>query len=424
MANPLQQAQAALEDAGFHPPLAAVLVAAGGMLLLLLLAVIVERLTRALGRAISTATTKRLAESANVTLWRDALKRHLVINRSSHIVGTLLVYVLTPWVLHAYPHVMAVVRITIEVYLVLVFVIAINATARVIGDVLALKNPAQTVPLRIAVQTVQIIVSVVGIVVAISLVTHLSVAALLSSVAGATAVFMLLFKDSILGFAAGIQIASNEMLSIGDWIEMPQYGANGTVLDVGLTTVKVQNFDKTITTIPTYSLVSQSFKNWRGMEQSGVRRIKRSLLIDMQSVRYLSSDEITDLRDIRYLQSYFTSQLKEIEQYNDQFAGEERRPPNARGLTNLGLFRVYIEHYLQGHPLIDGNLLVLIRHLEPTAYGIPIEVYAFSKEQDWKAYEQIQADIFDHLLAIVPRFGLRIMQLSNATAPPALAGQS
>jgi miniconductance mechanosensitive channel len=221
---------------------------------------------------------------------------------------------------------------------------------------------------------------------------------------------MLIFKDSILGLVAGVQLSTNQMLHIGDWIEMPKYGADGDVIDISLTTVKVQNWDKTIATIPTYALVSESFNNWKGMEESGGRRIKRSINIDMKSVVFLDQEQIEKFRKYHLLADYITAKEKEIAEYNRSLELDDSIVTNGRRMTNLGTFRAYLENYLHNHPKIHQEMTFLVRHLQPTDKGLPLEIYVFSKDQAWTNYEALQADIFDHILAIMPQFGLRVFQ--------------
>jgi miniconductance mechanosensitive channel len=233
---------------------------------------------------------------------------------------------------------------------------------------------------------------------------------LFSGLGAMTAVLMLIFKDPIMGLVGGIQLSANRMLSVGDWLEMPKYGANGDVIDVTLTSVKVQNWDKTITTIPTYALISDSFKNWRGMQESGGRRIMRNIRIDATSVRFLSEEQIAWLRKASLLTRYIDTRMEEINRYNAEQAQDLTCPINGRRLTNLGTFRAYLDQYLRNHPGIHQGMTMMVRQLEPGADGVPIQIYAFANTTAWVEYEGIQSDIFDHVLAVVPQFGLRLHQ--------------
>ncbi|MEH7010449.1 mechanosensitive ion channel family protein, partial [Neobacillus niacini] len=225
-----------------------------------------------------------------------------------------------------------------------------------------------------------------------------------------SAVLLIVFKDSLLGLVAGIQLAANDMVRVGDWIEMPKYEADGDIIDISLNTVKVQNFDKTITTIPSYALISDSFKNWRGMQASGGRRIKRSLFIDTKSITFCSEEMIEKFKTIQFLSEYITTKEHEIAEYNAMNEINRHNPVNGRALTNIGIFRTYINQYLQHHPGISQEMTLLVRQLAPTENGLPLEIYAFTNDIRWHVYETIQSDIFDHLFAVAPEFGLHIFQ--------------
>ena len=232
----------------------------------------------------------------------------------------------------------------------------------------------------------------------------------LSGLGALTAVLMFVFKDVLMGFVAGIQLIANKMVAPKDWIEMPKYGADGDVLEITLTTVKVQNFDNTITTIPTYALINESFKNWRNMNLSGGRRIKRYVNIDLGSIKFCSSEMLEQFKRIQLISKYIQNRQEEILVYNKKHQVEESTLVNGRRLTNIGVFRSYVEAYLRQHPMIHNDMTFLIRQLSPSENGLPIEIYVFCKDTNWTAYEAIQADIFDHILAVVPEFDLRVFQ--------------
>jgi miniconductance mechanosensitive channel len=257
---------------------------------------------------------------------------------------------------------------------------------------------------------IKIVVGFTAAIIVLSILIGESPTVLLGGLGAMTAVLLLIFKDSILGFVAGIQLSTNNMVVIGDWIDMPKYGADGDVIDITLTTVKVQNWDKTITTIPTYALISDSFKNWRGMSESGGRRIKRSVYIDMTSVKFCTAETIERFRKIQYLSEYIENKTRELDEYNTARGVDNAVLVNGRRMTNLGTFRAYISAYLRNHPKIHQNMTFLVRHLEPTPQGLPIQIYVFSNDQVWANYEAIQADIFDHILAVIPEFDLRVFQ--------------
>jgi len=236
-----------------------------------------------------------------------------------------------------------------------------------------------------------------------------------------TAVLILVFKDSILGLVAGIQLSANDMVRIGDWIEMPEFGADGDVTDVTLNTVKVQNWDKTITTIPAYALISDSFKNWRGMSESGGRRIKRSISIDMDSIKFCTPEMLERFESFGAISEYINTKRAEIEAFNATLDTDISVVVNRRNLTNVGTFRAYVEFYLRSHPNIHHGMTFLVRQLPPDEHGLPIEIYVFSSDQDWINYEGIQADIFDHMLAVIPMFDLAVFQSPSGSDSRILA---
>lgn len=263
-------------------------------------------------------------------------------------------------------------------------------------------------PLKGIFQSLKLIASLVVGIMVISLLIGKSPTILISGLGAMAAVLMLVFKDPILGLVAGIQLSANNMLKLGDWLEMPKYGADGAVIDIGLTTVKVQNWDNTITSMPTYALVSDSFKNWSGMSASGGRRIKRSLFIDTTSIHFLSEEEQKKLQKANLLHPYLTELHQEIEQYNQHISNDNVL--NQRQMTNIGTFRIYLTEYLRNHPKIRKDMTMMVRQLAPDAQGLPLEIYCFTNTVVWLEYEGIQSDIFDHIFAIVGEFGLRVYQ--------------
>jgi miniconductance mechanosensitive channel len=260
------------------------------------------------------------------------------------------------------------------------------------------------------------------IIVAISIVIDQSPLILLSGLGALTAVILLIFKDSILGLVAGIQLVANDMVRPGDWIEMPKYGADGDVIEITLNTVKVQNWDKTITTIPTYALISDSFKNWRGMQESGGRRIKRAVYVDVSSVRFCTPEMTAKFSRIKVLEEYIARKQAEMREYNEKHGIDDAVLVNGRRMTNLGTFRAYLVEYLKRHPKIHQDMTFLVRHLQPTELGLPIEIYVCSNDQEWSNYEGIQADIFDHIFASLPEFGLRPFQSPTGSDIASLGG--
>ncbi|MCK5780064.1 MAG: mechanosensitive ion channel, partial [Psychrilyobacter sp.] len=279
----------------------------------------------------------------------------------------------------------------------------------VINDIYETYPVSRQKPIKSYLQVLSIIGSIIALILIIALLMDKSPVKVLSGVGALTAVIMFIFKDAILGFIASIQLAANNMVAIGDWIEMSSHGADGDVIEINLTNVKVQNFDKTITTIPSYALISSSFRNWKGMQQAGNRRIKRPIFIDSNSVKFLTPEEVNKFKEIEVLGSYISEKEEEIKEYNEKHK-VEKSYINGRRLTNIGLLRAYIKLFLLEHPMINNNLTLLVRQQEPTPQGIPIEIYCFAKTTVWQEYEGIQSDIFEHLIPLINEFGLTVFQ--------------
>lgn len=296
-----------------------------------------------------------------------------------------------------------------RIFIVILGFLMLNSLLNIIERIYSRFEVSRELPIKGFIQVFKIILVLATIIFIISILIDKSPVLIFSGFGAMTAIFMLIFKDSILGLVAGIQLSANRMVARGDWIEMPKFGADGEVMEVALTTVKVRNWDKTITTIPTYALISDSFKNWRGMSTSGVRRIKRSISLDMSTVKFLDQEALERLGNITLLKDYLEDKKNEIAKWNAENA-DPSNGINARALSNIGTFRAYIREYLKNHPKISQTQTLLVRQLQPTQHGIPIEVYVFTNDNAWVRYEGIQSDIFDHLLAILPEFGLRAFQ--------------
>jgi miniconductance mechanosensitive channel len=261
-----------------------------------------------------------------------------------------------------------------------------------------------------------IFVWVACFIIAFAIITDMSVWTFLTGLGAISAVIILVFKDTILGFVASIQVSINDMVRIGDWITFEKYGADGDVIEINLATVKVQNFDNTITTIPTYALISDSFKNWRGMTNSNGRRIKRAIIIKQESIKYLNETEVNKLKNIELISEYIQVQQDKITEYNTEQKIDKSILLNGRNLTNIGVFRKYVDTYINNHTGINKDMMIMVRQLQPTTQGLPIEIYAFSADKRWGNYEYIMADIFDHVLAAVPYFDLELFELPNSTS--------
>ena len=293
---------------------------------------------------------------------------------------------------------------------ILFIAMAISRLFTLVNDIYDLRPGAANRPIKGYMQVLKIACYCAAAILMIAALTDQSPLLLLSGLGAMAAVLMLVFKDTILSLVASVQLTSNDMLRVGDWIEMPSMGADGDVIDIALHTVKVQNWDKTITTIPTHKLIEQSYKNWRGMSESGGRRIKRSLLIDQGFIRFLSEEERQALRRFALIDDYLEKKREEIGQWNDALEQEGRDPVNSRRLTNLGTFRAYIVAYLRAHGRISQDMTLIVRQLPPTSLGLPLEIYCFTNTTAWAQYEDIQSDIFDHLFSIMPDFGLHPFQ--------------
>ena len=296
--------------------------------------------------------------------------------------------------------------------LIILLLQLINAVISLILNHLQLKFLAAKTIIRTLHQVIKIILSITGLIIIFSIILNKSPVVILSSLGALTAIFLLVFKDTILGFVASVQVTLLGNVKVGDWIEMPKYNADGTVLDINISSIRVQNFDKTITTIPTYALMSDPVKNWRGMEESNARRIRRRLLIDIDSIAFLNDDQIQRLQKVNLLKDYFKTKLVELGSFNDN-QNNNSEDLNIRKLTNIGLFRYYLDSYLKNHPKINQTTTILVRQYQQEAVGVPVEIYCFTNTTNWNEYEDIQSDIFDHIYASVHLFGLKIFQYSK-----------
>ena len=294
--------------------------------------------------------------------------------------------------------------------IVLAVAMAVSKALDYLNELYSRRPEARARPIKGYLQVVKILVYCTAVILGIALLIGQSPLLLLSGLGAMAAVLMLVFKDTILSLVASVQLSSNDMLRVGDWIEMPGMNADGDVIDIALHTVKVQNFDKTITTIPTHRLISDSYRNWRGMHDAGGRRIKRALPLDQSAIRFLTPEEVADLHRFRVLQPYLAEKTAELEAWNAREVAGDVNPVNARRFTNIGMFRAYVQGWLKAHPALSDAMTLLVRQLEPTPQGLPLEIYCFAGTTAWADFEAIQADIFDHLIAILPEFGLRLYQ--------------
>jgi miniconductance mechanosensitive channel len=350
------------------------------------------------------------AISRTKTRWDDSVLRQTTLKRLARLAPALVIYLLTPNALEGLDWAISFIRSAVMIYMIIILMLALDSLLNTAEDIYQKYRASKQVPIKGFIQVLKLIVYFLAAILVISILLNKTPVFLLSGIGALAAVMMLVFRDAILGFVAGIQLAANKMVSVGDWIEMPKYGADGDVLEVALTTVKVQNWDKTITTIPTYALISDSFKNWRGMSESGGRRIKRSVNFDMSSIRFCDEEMLARYEKIQYIAEYIEQKKDELEAFNQSTNVDNASLANGRRMTNIGTFRAYVIAYLRHHPMINQDMTFLVRQLQPSQYGLPIEIYVFSKDKVWANYEAIQADIFDHILAVVPEFDLRAYQ--------------
>jgi miniconductance mechanosensitive channel len=374
-----------------------------GVLLIILHGFIAYKIaTRFILKGVSTFIAKTRSK------WDDILEEHKFFNKIALLAPAVVIYIITPVVLADSRQLIEFIQNALIVYIVIVGILIVNAFLNAVHDIYMSYPVSRQIPIKSFIQVAKLGLYFVGGTIVIALIIQKSPVYIFSGLGAMTAVLMFVFKDAILGFVAGIQLTANKMVSHGDWIEMPEYGADGDVLEIGLTTVKVQNWDKTITTIPTYALISQSFKNWRGMQESGGRRIKRAIYINVNTIKFCTEEMLERFRTIQYISQYIADKKAILEEFNKKVDGSSKI--NRRRLTNVGTFRAYIEAYLENHPLINREMTFLIRQLKPTENGLPIEIYVFCKDKVWANYEAIQADIFDHIFAAVQAFDLQVFQ--------------
>lgn len=299
----------------------------------------------------------------------------------------------------------------LHVLFVVLTLYVVKSVFKSINDYLKTKPRFRDKPMGSYIQVFMIFAWVLGIFTIFAIITEIQVWKFFTALGAGSAVILLIFKDSILGLVASIQVSINDMVRIGDWISFDKFGADGDVIEISLATVKVQNFDKTITTIPTYALISDSFKNWRGMQEAGGRRIKRALIISQKSIRFLSDADVEEFQKIQLIQPYLTTRSEQINTYNTSNNINKDLAINGRNLTNIGVFRKYVNDYLQNHSAVNKGMTLMVRQLPPTPQGIPLEIYAFSSDKRWENYEYVMADIFDHLIAALPYFHLQVYEI-------------
>jgi len=348
--------------------------------------------------------------SRTETEWDDVVQRKKVFHHLAHLAPAIVLYISLPVPFAGYDWLISLSNALVSIYMIGVGILALNALLNASLAIYSKFEVSNRIPIKSFIQVLKLIIYFTSAILIISILLNKTPVYLFSSLGAITAILMFIFKDAILGFVAGIQLSANRMVANGDWIEMPKYGANGDIIEIALTTVKVQNWDKTITTIPTYALITESFKNWRGMSESGGRRIKRSISIDMNTIQFCTEEMLQRFSKIQYISDYIEKTKVALQESNKLEQVDNSSLVNGIRMTNIGTFRAYVKAYLMGHPMINQEMTFLVRQLAPTEHGLPIEIYVFSKDQDWANYENIQADIFDHILAVIPAFDLRVFQ--------------
>jgi len=339
----------------------------------------------------------------------------LIANKSAkyiaHLVPLLFIYKTVPVILSKFTYWEDFFEKGVKIYIIILSLWITRSIFNALKDYLKHKPRFSDKPIDSYIQVIMIVLWIFGITSFVLIMFDTTMKTLLTTFGAISALIFLIFKDTILGFVASIQVSVNDMVRIGDWITMDKFGADGDVIEINLATVKVRNFDNTTTTIPTYSLISDSFKNWRGMLNSNGRRIKRHLLIKAHSVKFITPEEVEKYKQIQHISSYISHRQADIDKYNKANNIDKSNIVNGRNLTNLGLFRKYINQYILSHPGINKEMLLMVRYLQPTEHGIPLEIYCFSKDKEWINYEYIMADIFDHSIASIPYFDLEVFEL-------------
>ena len=377
---------------------------------LILAILLVSYLTTLIFRHLIMPAVRKITARTKAT-WDDYLFNDKMMKASCRMIPPITWYILLPFAFDDKSAYLLQILLKIcLIYLIITALMLIKCFLDSLYEISSEHEALKNRPLKGIYQMINLISIGVGIILIISVLIDRNATAILTGLGASAAILMLIFKDSILGLVAGVQLSANDMLKVGDWIEMPKYGANGTVIEVTLNTVKVRNWDNTITTIPPYLLVSDSFQNWRGMRESGGRRVKRSINIDMTSVRFCTPEMLAKYRKIQLLKDYVEQTEEVIEKYNVENGIDNSILVNGRRQTNLGVFRAYLTAYLKSLPDVNQELTCMVRQLQPTDRGIPIELYFFCALKDWVPYEGVQADVFDHVLAIIPEFDLQVFQ--------------
>lgn len=381
-----------------------------GILAVVLISVVAQLITR---RIILQFVKGYVKKSKNQ--YDDIFLEKKVFTGLALLVPALIIYYAIPLLFENAEVVAYVLRRGIIIYMIVVIMTVVNRFLKALESIAFNLEEFDGKPIGSYKQVFSIVNFFIGSIIIISLLIGKSPITIITAFGAATAVLLLVFRDSILGLVASIQISANDMVRIGDWVTVEKYGADGDVLEINLTTVKVRNFDKTITTVPTYAFISDSFRNWRGMQELGIRRIMRTITIDLNTIKFVNNEMLERFEKVERVTQYLRTRQKEINDYNTQNKNNKQVLINGRHMTNIGVFRNYIEAYLREHPLIANDQLIMVRQLEPTAQGVPLQVYCFSATTVWQEYENLQSFIFDHLLAAAQTFDLQLYQKAAGT---------
>lgn len=380
------------------------------LLIALIVTYLIDRVIRTVLRAISVRVAKHTKSPFDDLLLANKVPRNV-----AHIVPLLVGLKLLPIVFIDFNYIEIPINKLLQVLFIVLVLWIVRSILFTLEDYFKTLPRLKDKPIDSYIQVFMIFAWTAGIFAAIAVFSSVSIIKFITGFGAASAIILLIFKDTILGFVASIQVSINDMVRIGDWITFEKYGADGDVTEINLATVKVQNFDNTITTIPTYAMISDSFKNWRGMTNSDGRRIKRHLMIKQDSIKFLTREDVERLKGIELISSYLDSMHSKLDQYNNQNEIDKTLLLNGRNLTNIGVFRKYIQTYLENHSAINKDMLLMARQLQPTTQGIPLEIYAFSKDKRWENYEFVMSDLFDHFLAATPYFDLELFELPSST---------
>lgn len=378
-------------------------------LMFIMMLVLLSIIARWLAKQFIVEIVKRLVRKSK-NLWDDVLLEKKVFHRLTHLVPVLVIYWVGPAFMAQFPRMVYFTYLVSELYSIFVILIVFYALLDSVGAIYDKYEVSRTKPIKSYLQITKLITGIIAAIFALSIILDKSPLFFLTGLGAITAILLLVFKDTILGFVAGVQVTANNLVQIGDWIEMPRYGADGDVIEIGLHTVLIRNFDRTLTSIPTYALVSESFKNWRGMVLTGGRRIMRDVYIDINTIKFCDERMLQKFQSVNLLKDYIIQRKVEIDHYNHVNNFDTAIPANGRRMTNIGTFRAYITRYLQNHPKIHPDLICMVRQMPPGEKGVALQIYAFTNDVNWINYEEIQADIFDHILSVISFFELKVYQ--------------